>query len=137
MIRIQFNAFPNICKLNSNSSYRVSSWDKTGRNIDFIQIKSNETVNLADIEGPGIIKHIYFTTILPNPLEFRNAIIRMYWDNEKSPSVEVPLGDFFGVSNCRLRLINSLMISIFRGTSGSYGLICIFQCHFQVMLKLK
>ena len=116
-----YNSFLNLCQLKNNSNHRISSWDKTGRNYDFIQIKSKETVTLADIEGPGIIKHIYFTTILPNPLDFRNAIIRMYWDNEKNPSVEAPLGDFFGVSNCRLRLINSLMITINRGTSGSYG----------------
>lgn len=116
-----YNSFLNLCQLKNNSNHRISSWDKTGRNYDFIQIRSKETVTLADIEGPGIIKHIYFTTILPNPLDFRNAIIRMYWDNEKNPSVEAPLGDFFGVSNCRLRLINSLMITINRGTSGSYG----------------
>jgi hypothetical protein len=137
VIRIQFEAFPSICKLYNNSSHRISSWDKTGRNIDFIQIKSNETVTLADIEGPGIIKHIYFTTILPNPLEFRNAIIRMYWDNEKSPSVEVPLGDFFGVSNCRLRLINSLMVSIFRGISGSYGFNIYFPMPFSSHAKIE
>lgn len=137
MIRIQFDAFPNICKLNNNSSHRISSWDKTGRNFDFIQIKSKETIALADIEGPGIIKHFYFTTILPNPLEFRNAVIRMYWDYEKSPSVEVPLGDFFGVSNCRLRLINSLMITIYRGTSGSYGFNNYFPMPFSEHAKIE
>ncbi|MHA1254908.1 MAG: hypothetical protein ACTSPS_04840 [Promethearchaeota archaeon] len=73
-----YNSFLNLCQLKNNSNHRISSWDKTGRNYDFIQIKSKETVTLADIEGPGIIKHIYFTTILPNPLDFRNAIIRMY-----------------------------------------------------------
>ena len=132
-----FDIFQNIFKLKSNSSHRISSWDKKGRNIDFIQIKSNETVTLAEIEGPGIINHIYFTTILPNPLEFRNAIIRMYWDNEKNPSVEVPLGDFFGVSNCRLRLINSLMISIFRGISGSYGFNTYFPMPFSSHAKIE
>ena len=137
MIRIQFNAFPNICKLKNTSSHRISSWDRTGRNFDFLQIKSKETVVLADIEGPGIIKHIYFTTILPNPLEFRNAVIRMYWDYEKSPSVEVPLGDFFGVSNCRLRLINSLMITIYRGTSGSYGFNIYFPMPFSKHAKIE
>jgi hypothetical protein len=137
VIKIQFNTFLNICKLKNNSSHRISSWDKTGRNFDFLQIKSKETVVLADIDGPGIIKHIYFTTILSNPLEFRNAIIRMYWDYEKSPSVEVPLGDFFGVSNCRLRLINSLMITINRGTSGSYGFNIYFPMPFSKHAKIE
>ncbi len=137
MIRIQFYAFPNICKLNNNSSHRISSWDKTGRNLDFLHIKSKESVILADIEGPGIIKHLYFTTILPNPLEFRNAVIRMYWDYEKSPSVEVPMGDFFGVSNCRLRLINSLMITINRGIWGSYGFNIYFPMPFSKHAKIE
>jgi hypothetical protein len=129
--------FTNLWKLTDKSSHRISSWDKTGRNFDFLQIKSKETVVLADIEGPGIIKHIYFTTILPNPLEFRNAVIRMYWDYEKSPSVEAPLGDFFGVSNCRLRLINSLMITIYRGISGSYGFNIYFPMPFSKHAKIE
>ena len=137
MIRIPFEELPNILKLSNKTNHRISSWDKTGRNYDFIQIKSKETVTLANIEGPGIIKHIYFTTILPNPLDFRNAIIRMYWDNEKNPSVEAPLGDFFGVSNCRLRLINSLMITINRGISGSYGYNLYFPMPFSSHAKIE
>lgn len=136
-VHMMYNSFLNLCRLKNNSNHRISSWDKTGRNYDFIQIKSKETVTLADIEGPGIIKHIYFATILPNPLDFRNAIIRMYWDNEKNPSVEAPLGDFFGVSNCRLRLINSLMITINRGTSGSYGYNLYFPMPFSNHAKIE
>jgi hypothetical protein len=100
-------------------------------------VKSKETKILADIEGPGIIKHMYYTTILPNPLEFRNAIIRIYWDYEKNPSVEVPLGDFFAVSNCRLRLINSLMITINRGIEGSYGFNIYFPMPFSKHAKIE
>ena len=113
--------FSNIFKLTDKSSHRESSWDRKGKNFDHLQIKSKETRILADIEGPGIIRHMYFTTILQNPLDFRNAVIRMYWDDEKDPSVEVPLGDFFGVCNCRVRTIKSLMITINRGILGSYG----------------
>ena len=112
---------PNICTLNNKTSHRESSWDKKGKNVDYLSINSKETRVLADIEGPGMIKHMYFTTILQNPLDFRNSVIRMYWDDEKDPSVEVPLGDFFGVCNCRVRPIQSLMITINRGILGSYG----------------
>jgi len=132
-----YNSFLNLCQLKNNSNHRISSWDKKGKNLDWIQIKSNTTETLAEIEGPGIIKHIYFTTILPNPLDFRNAIIRMYWDHEKNPSVEVPLGDLFGVSNCRLRLINSLMITINRGISGSYGYNLYFPMPFSTHAKIE
>ncbi len=129
--------FSNLYKLINKTNYRVSSWDQTGRNLDFIQIKSKETRILADIDGPGIIRHIYFTSILLDPLEFRNAIIKIYWDHEKHPSVEVPLGDFFGVSNCRLRLLNSLMMTINRGILGSYGFNMYFPMPFSDHAKIE
>lgn len=129
--------FSNIYKLINKANYRVSSWDKKGKNVDFIQIKSKETRILAEIDGPGIIRHIYFTSILLDPLDFRNAIIRIYWDHEKKPSVEVPLGDFFGVSNCRLRLLNSLMMTINRGILGSYGFNMYFPMPFLDHAKIE
>ena len=123
--------------LSDKTSRRVSSWDQSGRNLDSLQINSKETRILADIDGPGIIRHIYFTTILQNPLDFRNAIIRMYWDDEKEPSVEVPLGDFFGVCNCRVRTIKSLMITINRGIMGSYGFNIYFPMPFSKHARIE
>ena len=108
-------------KLGKKVSKRISSWDKSGGNRDNIRIEANSTKVLADIEGPGIIKHIYFTMILQNPLDFRRSVIKMYWDDETNPSVEVPFGDFFLIGNCRVREINSLMITVNKGIAGSYG----------------
>ena len=115
------NENSNIFKLTDKISRRISSWDKSGGNQDFIQIKRKKTGILADIEGPGIIKHIYFTMILQNPLDFRRAVIKMYWDNEENPSVEVPFGDFFLIGNCRIREVNSQMVTVTKGVGGSYG----------------
>jgi len=75
---------------------RVSSYDRTGGNDDRIVIGPGETVVLADIKGAGIIKHIWCTFVCKDPMIRRNAILRMYWDGEEKPSVEAPLGDFFG-----------------------------------------
>ncbi len=113
--------FSKLFTLKNKTSHRISSWNKTGKNKDAIIIRGNRTKILADIEGPGIINHIYFTMILQNPLDFRAAVIKMYWDNEEHPSVEVPLGDFFGVCNCRIRPFNSLMITITPGSISGYG----------------
>ncbi|MBQ4516138.1 MAG: DUF2961 domain-containing protein [Clostridia bacterium] len=55
-------------------------------------IKSGEVFEVADIDGPGIIKHIWMTDTCPMN---RMLIIRMYWDGSDTPSVEAPLGDFF------------------------------------------
>ena len=63
------------------------------------QIKAGETVTLAQIQGPGIIQHIWVTvtdrTSDRNRYVLRDLVLRMYWDGEESPSVESPLGDFF------------------------------------------
>jgi hypothetical protein len=58
--------------------------------------KTKATVTLADIPGPGSIRHIWFTVTSPSPFHLRELVLRMYWDGETDPSVEVPIGDFFG-----------------------------------------
>ncbi len=57
-----------------------------------INIKSKETVTLAEIDGPGAIQHIWLTVHFSM---WRNLVLRFYWDNETEPSIEVPVGDFF------------------------------------------
>ncbi len=64
---------------------------------------------LADIEGPGTIRHIWITV---DPKAYRDCILRMYWDGEKTPSVEVPLGDFFCNGHALRVNINSMMIAV-------------------------
>ena len=61
-------------------------------------IKAGDTFELANIEGPGIIKHIWLTENSPKN---RSSIIRMYWDGSDTPSVEAPLGDFFACAECQ------------------------------------
>ncbi len=57
-----------------------------------IEIKPGETFTLAEIDGPGIIKHIWITN---SSNINRKLILRIYWDESDAPSVECPLGDFF------------------------------------------
>jgi hypothetical protein len=59
----------------------------------FVRIKPGETFTLAEIDGSGAIQHIWMT---PTG-NWRFSIIRIYWDDEETPSVEVPVGDFFGM----------------------------------------
>ncbi len=62
----------------------------------FIPVKAGETVVLADIEGPGVISEIFFTSDYPRLSEL---ILRIYWDDEEDPSVEVPAGAFFCIGH--------------------------------------
>ncbi len=74
-----------------------------------IHIQALETVTIADITGPGAIKHIWLTV---HPDFWRSMILRMYWDDEDSPSIETPLGDFFCNGWSERANINSLPVSV-------------------------
>ncbi|MBI1200097.1 MAG: DUF2961 domain-containing protein [Phenylobacterium sp.] len=63
-------------------------------------IGAGETVTLADIEGPGTIRHIWLTSG-QSPKVFRGAVVRAYWDGQEHPSIEAPLGDLFGFAHGR------------------------------------
>lgn len=82
-----------------STSRRVSSYDRTGGNRDYLTIEPWETRVLADIEGTGIIRHIWCTIASDDKYYLRNIVLRMYWDGEPNPSVESPIGDFFGVGH--------------------------------------
>ena len=90
-------------------SRRVSSYDRSGGNRDSIAIEPGKTAVLAEIDGPGAIHHIW-TTIAAEPFYGRKIVLRIYWDNERSPSVEAPIGDFFGVGHGLNRNFASLPI---------------------------
>lgn len=64
-------------------------------------IADGQTVTLMDVTGPGVIRHIWMTYAPRDIHAHRNMILRMYWDNSEVPSVEVPLGDFFGQAHGR------------------------------------
>jgi hypothetical protein len=85
--------------LRSGTSKRVSSYDRRGGNSDCWLIEGGETRQLCAIKGPGCIRHIWITVDAEDEWYLRKALLRAYWEGEASPSVEVPLGDFFGVGH--------------------------------------
>ncbi len=89
----------NLARLREVESHRLSSWDRRGGNADFVVIEPGERRSLGEIEGPGCVRHVWVTMMsLPEePHELRQTVLRCFWDGEPHPSVEVPLGDFFGI----------------------------------------
>ncbi len=85
--------------LQEGRNRRISSWDRTGRNRDHLTIAPGEVALLAQIRGAGCIRHIWITIASEDGLYPRRILLRMYWDGEDEPSVEVPVGDFFGVGH--------------------------------------
>lgn len=91
---------------------RVSSYDRSGGNGDFRPIKAGETLVVLDEAGPGIITHIWFTLASDENYHLKKLVLRMYWDGESTPSVETPLGDFFGLGLGEYYLYQSTPLSV-------------------------
>ena len=75
---------------------QVSSADPGGGNNDFVAIPAGKTAVIASLKGPGMIVGLWFTIMSSDDHFLRRILLRAYWDYEKTPSVEVPVGDFFG-----------------------------------------
>ena len=62
------------------------------------EVKAGQTVQLCDIEGPGTIRHIWLTTE-HYPAALRGLVLRAWWEGQEHPSIECPVGDFFGMAH--------------------------------------
>ena len=96
---IGLTSLASLPKLRDYTSHRVSSYDVTGGNRDAWRIEPGTKRVVAEIEGPACIKHIWMTLGIPNEDYCRRIVLRMYWDDCKDPSVECPIGDFFGLGH--------------------------------------
>lgn len=74
-----------------------------------ITLERGASVTLADIQGPGVIHHIWMTV---SDKAYRDCLLRFYWDSEETPSIEVPVGDFFCNGHALRCKINSLPVAV-------------------------
>ena len=93
-------------------SKRESSYDRKGGNNDAHRINPGDTITIAQVEGAGIITHLWFTVHHLDYFWPRRLVLRCYWDGAEYPSVEVPLGDFFGVGHGLVNYYSSLMLNM-------------------------
>jgi len=84
-------------RLRSYKPRRSSSWDQTGGNNDAVPVEPGQSVTLLEASGAGVVTHLWFTINSRDPMHLKNLILRAWWDGEATPSVEVPIGDFFGL----------------------------------------
>lgn len=84
-----------------------SSNEDLTRNGDARSIEPGQTLVLAEMEGPGAITHFWNTVATDDPFYGRSLVLRFYWDGMETPSVEVPLGDFFGMGHGALETYTS------------------------------
>jgi hypothetical protein len=117
-----------LARIRNVTTRRASSWDRTGGNMDALTIQAGETVTLADIAGAGCINHIWCTHMCQQEDYLRRVVLRARWDNEEGFSIEVPLGDFFGMGHAKMVNFSSLPLQM--SPSDGRGFNCWFPMPF-------
>ncbi|MBN1352014.1 DUF2961 domain-containing protein [candidate division KSB1 bacterium] len=99
-----------LARIRNRKTYRISSWDMSGRNQDAWRIPAGESRVLADIKGPACITHIWMT----QPNHYRECLLKITYDDAAYPSVLCPLGDFFCLGH---GLVNSFQSILFTAST--------------------
>lgn len=108
----ELNWQPDLTHQQTYTPHRASSSDPTGRNDDSRRIEPGATLTLLDTDGPGTISHIWFTIATTENYHLKKIVLRVYWDGEATPSVETPVGDFFGLGLGVYNSWQSQMLSV-------------------------
>ncbi len=122
-----------ITQQNFQSLRTSSSNPDLNDNGDALSIAAGETIVLADLKGPGVISHIWATVASADPFYPRSLVLRIYWDGADEPSVQTPLGDFFGVGHGAFSSYNSLPVSV---SSQGRALNCFWKMPFRKSAKI-
>lgn len=109
----------------ANASYAARDLGKGWKVNPFIIIETHETNTIAEMAGPGAIQQIWMT---PTG-NWRFSILRIYWDDEKEPSVECPVGDFFASAYNQYAQLSSLAVCVNPGSA--------FNCYWPMPFRRK
>ena len=95
------NPLSGLERLKNFEAMRASSSDTNwvSGNGDARRIEPGATLTLAELSGPGVLTHIWCTISHGAQFYSRLLTLRIYWDGETHPSVECPIGDFFGIGH--------------------------------------
>lgn len=88
---------PDLTQKQTYTPHRATSKETTSGGADYVVVSPGETRTILDVDGPGLISHLWFTLNDPEPYHLKRIVLRIYWDGESLPSVESPIGDFFGL----------------------------------------
>jgi len=91
--------------------------NKSAKGNAFEGLKSMESKTLLEVEGPGIVQRMWFTVRDRSPEMMRSLRLRIYWDGESKPAVDVPFGDFFGYGLSEVVRFESALFSNPEGRS--------------------
>jgi hypothetical protein len=126
---VMSQSMESILQKQQGKSMRASSGNIL-ENRDAKRLQPGETLTIANLDGPGVITHMW---LIANSMEIRYpraVVLRIYWDEAKVPSVETPFGDFFAVGNGMRAVVNSLPVKV-----SSYGRG--YNCYWQMPFRKK
>ncbi len=101
-----------MARLRNSKTRRSASWDRSGGNNDAVPVEPGASATLLDVSGAGVITHLWFTINSPDPMHLKNLVLRAWWDGESTPSVEVPIGDFFGLGLGEYYVYQSALVAV-------------------------
>ena len=108
----QVGSMPDLTQKQTYTLHRSTSSELTGGNADSRAVNPGETRTVLDEDGPGMVSHIWFTINDHEPYHLKRIVLRIYWDGESTPSVEAPIGDFFGLGTGDYVGFESEMLSV-------------------------
>ncbi|MFQ3549784.1 MAG: glycoside hydrolase family 172 protein [Armatimonadota bacterium] len=95
-------------------------------------MQPGEIREIANIEGPGIISHLWFTLSRQTDYVLKDCVLRIYWDDEENPSVECPIGEFFGLGHGKYYDVRSIPFE----TGNKRGYNCFFPMPFKKRCRI-
>jgi hypothetical protein len=101
-----------LSRLGDYESRRASSYNRAGTNTDYTNLKAGRTLDIFNETGPGEIRHIWITMAASEVYHLKKVVLRMYWDGEETPSVETPIGDFFGLGLGTYTVFPSAVVAV-------------------------
>lgn len=114
-----------------SASHQASDLGKGWKVNPYIKIPAGSTIDIANIDGPGAIQQIWMTVAGV----WRHTILRIYWDNNEYPSVEVPVGDFFCNGWNSYARVNSLPICVNPGSAFNSYFVMPFKKHCRITIE--
>ena len=108
----QIGSLSDLTKPHDYAQKRISSYDRSGGNGDARSIAAGDTLTLFDEAGPGVITHVWVTIASREDFHLKKLVLRAYWDGESTPSVEAPIGDFFGLGTGEYFMIQSIPLQV-------------------------
>lgn len=108
---------PVYARAQRHKSLKQSSYDTTGGNSDSWPIPAGGVKQVFTAQGAGVITHVWFTISARSGDHLKELVLRAYWDGNAKPSVEAPIGDFFGLNLGSYQIYESQYLACSPGRS--------------------